>query len=462
MPIRRERPAVAGLVGLAVLLAAGPWSAGAGQEKWTKQPGRVTRRAARTPRFEGLRNPPSELPATDRVIVRFKPGVSPDMARAMIESYGLRDARPTLRLGFYKARVPVGLSARQTAAVLRLNPDVDYAGPDFRTRLAATPNDPFFTPYQYNLYNHGIVLDIAPGLQPRTTAGADIKARPAWDRTKGSSEVVIAILDTGVDMSHPELANKVVSTGRDFVNNDMDATDDNSHGTFVAGVAAAETDNDEGIAGVAWDCRVLPVKVMDADGYGYYGDLVDGILWAADNGARVINLSLGGDEPDLALEEACRYAFEKNVVIVAACGNESGPVIYPAAYDQYVMAVSATDYADAWASFSNSGPQVDVAAPGIDILGPVPQWYAGPDYLPYAFGDGTSAAAPHVAGLAALLFSAKSWLAAGDLMNVIRYTADDVNGATDPGRDDFIGYGRINMERALVPYKLITTRLVLR
>jgi len=461
MWIRKRRsirmPAV-----LAALLVAGLLSAGAVQQKQTKRPGRDVRRAGQALRFEGLRSPSAPFSATDRVLLRFKPGVSADAARAVLESYGLRDVKPTLRLGFFKARVPEGLSAGQTVAMLRLNPDMDYAGPDFRTHISVTPNDPFFSPYQYNLYNHGIVLDIGPDIQPRTKADADIKARAAWDRTKGSPDVVIAILDTGVDMSHPELVNKVISTGRDFVNGDMDATDDNSHGTFVAGVAAAETDNDEGIAGVAWNCMVLPVKVMDAEGNGYYSDLIDGLTWAADNGAKVINLSLGGEEPDLALEEACRYAFEKNVVIVASSGNEGGPVAYPAAYAEYVLAVSATDYEDAWASFSNSGPEVDVAAPGVYILGPVPEWYAGPGYLPYAFGSGTSAAAPHVAGMAALLLSVKPWLIPGDLMNVIRYTADDVNAASDPGRDDLIGYGRINMERALVPYKLVNTRFILR
>jgi subtilisin family serine protease len=195
---------------------------------------------------------------------------------------------------------------------------------------------------------------------------------------------------------------------------------------------------------------------MDAEGYGYYDELIEGIIWAADNGAKVINISGGGDSDDPSLEAACQYAFKKNVVVVAAAGNDGPAVEYPAAYDDYVIAVAATDYNDEHASFSNPGPQVDVAAPGVWILGPVPQWYFGPGELPYVFGSGTSAAVPHVAGLAALLMSRKSWLTPAQVMNIIRYTADDVNKAQLAGKDDQVGYGRINMERALVPYKLVS------
>jgi len=401
------------------------------------------------------RRPVRPAPPTDRVLVKFRQGVTPQYAEAILQAGRYGKIREIPRIGVFRVQTPPNMTLRETLLYLRRNPDVEYAGPDYRTRIFAIPNDRYFLSDQYNLLNRGGILDVSPDIQPTLKSGADIKATPAWEETKGDASVIIAFLDTGVDMSHIELVNKVVSPGRDFVNNDMDATDDNSHGTWVAGIAAAETNNNEGIAGVAWNCRVLPVKVIDAEGNGFYDELIEGLIWAADNGAKVINVSAGGDADDPALKAACKYAYDKNVVVVAAAGNDGVSVSYPAAYDDYVLAVAATDTSDEHASFSNPGPQVDVAAPGVWILGPVPQWYAGPGFLPYIFGSGTSAAAPHVAGLAALLVSVKPWLTPKQIMDVIRYTADDVNKAQLPGKDNQIGYGRINMGRALVPYKLV-------
>lgn len=393
--------------------------------------------------------------ATDRVLVSFRPEVSGDYAEGLLRSYGFPAVHRIAGIGVYSVRTAPGVSVPETLAMLRRNGDVAMARPDYRTRLADVPNDPYFAGYQYNLRNLGGILDIAPGIQPRMTSGSDIKAVKAWDQAKGDEGTVIAVIDTGVDFSHPDLAAKLAGHGHDFVNDDDEASDDHWHGTFVAGVAAADTNNAVGIAGVAWNCRVLPVKVMDAQGNGYYSWIIDGITWAADHGAGVINLSLGGDIDDPFLEEACRYAHDKGVVIVAAAGNDGlAGVLYPAAYDDYVLAVAASDYNDQIADFSNYGPQMDVAAPGVWILGPAPQSYVGQGYEPYLFASGTSAAAPNVAGMAALLKSAKPDLTADQIMQIIRYTADDINKAALPGRDDRAGYGRINMERALVPYIL--------
>jgi subtilisin family serine protease len=254
-------------------------------------------------------------------------------------------------------------------------------------------------------------------------------------------------------MTHPDLAGKFVSTGWDFANDDADASDDHWHGTHVAGIAAAATDNAAGIAGVAWNSRILPVKVVDETGNGWYSWIIDGIVWAADHGADVINLSLGDVFDDAFLEDACRYAHDKGVVVVASAGNDGIEGVYfPAAYDGYVLAVAASDYNDAVAGFSSYGPEIDVAAPGVWILSLAPQDYVGAGALPYLFASGTSMAAPHVAGLAALIRSAKPDLTVDEIMKIIRYTADDINRSTAPGRDDRAGYGRINMARALAPY----------
>jgi subtilisin family serine protease len=234
------------------------------------------------------------------------------------------------------------------------------------------------------------------------------------------------------------------------VNDDFDADDDNGHGTHVAGIAAAETNNTEGSAGVGWDCMILPVKVMDSEGSGYYSWIIEGIRWATDNGAHVINLSLGGEADATSLEAAIAYAVSKGTVCVASAGNDGNSVLYPAAYDN-CLAVAATDNTDNRPDWSNPGPEIDVAAPGDAVLSCVPTWFFGEDSFPYAFGFGTSMAAPHVAGLAALIKDLKPWLSVSEIMDIIRFTADDVNSAANPGKDDLIGYGRINMEKALVP-----------
>ncbi len=452
VPAKRSVKAIPALL---VLLVVGLGTTDAGWVKQTKLGDRLFQRPVRTQRVErpALRRGPRY--AADRVLVRFKPGVAEAYAEGLLRSYGFSSIRLIPRIGVYSVRTSPGSSVAETLAMLRRNGDIEQARPDYRARLADTPNDTFFVRYQYNLRNRGGVLDISPGIQLQTTAGADIKATPAWDAAMGDPEVVIAILDSGVDRTHPDLAAKIISPGRDFANDDDDATDDHWHGTHVAGIAAADTNNAVGIAGVAWNCSILPVKVMGADGNGFYSWIIDGIIWAADQGADVINLSLGGDFDDPFLEDACKYAFDRGVVVVASTGNDyGGPVLYPAAYDSCVLAVAATDYSDQPADFSNSGPQVDVAAPGIYILGPAPQWYVGEAYLPYLFASGTSQAAPHVSGMAALIKSLKPELKPADVMRIICYTADDVNASAYRGRDDHIGYGRINMERALVPYIL--------
>jgi len=390
--------------------------------------------------------------AADRVLVTFRPGFSIRSAGPVLQAYGARSLASVPRAGFHVVSVPKGVSASAFIAALKRNPDVANARPDPVTRICVRPNDRYFND-QYALSNSGQALNDLPG-QPTGTAGADINATGAWDQTKGDSGVIIAVLDTGVDLTHPDIMNKLVSPGRDFVGGTGNAKDDNGHGTHVAGIAGAETNNELGIAGVGWDCTILPGKIINAEGEGDYGALILALYWAVDQGVRVINLSLGGEVGDSDLLAALRYAFEHNVVIAAAAGNENGPVLYPAAYDDYVLAVAATDYRDARASFSNKGPQVDVAAPGVDVLSLFPTWATPPGFAPYAYGTGTSMSTPHVAGLAALLKSLKPWLTAGQIMSIIRYSADDVNAATFPGRDDEIGYGRINAERALAPYKL--------
>lgn len=292
---------------------------------------------------------------------------------------------------------------------------------------ARIPNDPYYSSWQWNMDRVGAPL--------------------AWYYSNGSG-VIIAVADTGVDLSHPDLAGKIVS-GWDFVNGDSVPQDDNGHGTHVAGIAAAVTNNGVGVAGLGWDAQVMPVKVLDWAGSGWISDIANGIRWAADNGADVINLSLGGPGYDSTLDQATTYAHGKGALVVAAagncatvsnsCGNQLNPVFYPAA-NLYVMAVAATDSTDARTNYSEYGYFVDIAAPGDEIWSTL--WANT-----YGYKSGTSMASPHVAGLAALVWAACPALTNDQVASVIESNALDLGA---PGWDEYYGYGRIRADAAVV------------
>jgi len=399
--------------------------------------------------------------APDQVLVKFKASLSIQSIEAITKAYRLNKIKKISSIDVYKFQIPENISVEELLYSLNKNPDVEYAEPNYKVYLAATPNDILFR-YQYNLYNSG--QEVGPPGSPQGKKSADIKATQAWEETKGEKIVLIAVIDTGVDLLHPDINEKLYSSGRDYVNNDFDATDDHGHGTHVAGIVAAETNNQEGIAGVAWNCKILPVKVLDENGVGDVDLVIEGIDWAVTEGANVINMSFGanmnikGLTPSRFFEEAIRDAYEKNVVLVAAAGNDNGPVLYPAAFDAYCLAVAASDYNDLRAEWSNFGPEIDVAAPGVWILSLWPESLTDEGYLPYVWTSGTSMATPHVAGLAALIKSIKPWLNVREIMDIIRFSADDINSSLYPGKDDYVGFGRISMEKALVPIKITSSK----
>lgn len=259
----------------------------------------------------------------------------------------------------------------------------------------------------------------------------------AWDRTRGRG-AEIAILDGGADARHPDLRGKV-SAQRDFVDEDMVAEDSSfGHGTHVAGIAAAETGNGVGIAGGCPRCNILVGKVV-ASGEGYDFDIAEGIVWATDEGAEVINLSLGAPFRSELLEEAITYATDSGVVVVAAAGNFApfgNPEVYPAAYPD-TIAVSATDRRDERDDFSSYGDWVDVAAPGVRVLSTLPGGEYGND-------TGTSMAAPYVSALAGLL--ASEGLGPEEVRAGIETTAVDLG---ESGKDPYFGHGRIDARAAV-------------
>lgn len=285
-----------------------------------------------------------------------------------------------------------------------------------------------------------------------------LRAETAWKTSKGSG-VVIAVVDTGVTASHPDLQGHVLS-GRDFVAPGTAPTDENGHGTHVAGIAAAVADNSRGIAGLARYSRILPVRVLDANGGGYSDVVANGIIWAADHGAKVINLSLGSTETDSAEQAAVAYAVSKNVVVVAAAGNDgcSGgllgllgtPTTYPAAYPS-VLGVGAIQIDGSVAPYSSCGSFVDVVAPGSGIISTM---ISSPDsglgcgaISGYCYLSGTSMATPYTAAAAALeIAKLGSGAKQSTVRSRIKSTADDI-GPT--GRDDLSGYGLINPVRML-------------
>ena len=379
--------------------------------------------------------------ARDHVLIKLR-GKFNLQKMDILREYRLKEIGYLPDLNWIIARVPEGKTVKDVIRNMFFDERVAYVEPDYVLKaFEVTPNDPLFH-LQWYLYNDGTFRD---GSKP----GADIEAPKGWEYETGSEAVIVAVVDTGVDYDHPDLEDKVIK-GYDFVNEDEDPMDDNGHGTMVAGVVAAKTNNNKGIAGVCWGCKVLAVKVLDKDGLGLSAVVAFGIKYAVDHGAKVINLSLGGPYPSKPLMEAVDYAYQANVLVVAASGNENSFVYYPAAYSPKCISVGATDYFDERADFSNYGANLDVVAPGVFIATLYPTWA---DYQ-YVYANGTSLAAPIVSGIAGLLFSKKPGLSVDDARKIILYTAEDINKERFPGKDVYLGYGRVNLYQLLKPIKL--------
>lgn len=249
-------------------------------------------------------------------------------------------------------------------------------------------------------------------------------------------------------MDHPDLKGRLVP-GINIVDPSNPPDDDVGHGTHVAGIIAAEVNNNEGIAGMTWYTKIMPVKVLDSTGAGSTYSVAEGIIWATDHGAKIINMSLGNYAEAEFLHDALKYAHERGVVIVAASGNDNTDRPgYPAAYPE-VIAVSATDPDESRAEYSNYGDYIDVAAPGTSI----PSTYPGSRY---AALSGTSMACPHVSALASLIRATNSHLTNTEVTDILRRTAKDLGRS---GKDNDFGYGQIDVKAALLASNGTSTSL---
>ncbi|MBU1061642.1 MAG: S8 family serine peptidase, partial [Candidatus Omnitrophica bacterium] len=348
-------------------------------------------------------------------------------------------------------KIPSHRTVPEMVDVYKNVPIIEYAEPNYIAYACLQPEDAFYK-YQWHMDN---------------SENGGINMEEAWDIETGNPNVIVAVLDTGVAYEDylgtyyqaPDLADTSFVPGYDFVNDDEHPNDDEGHGTHVTGTIAQSTDNGIGVAGVAFDCSIMPVKVLDSFGAGTYTNIAEGIYFATDNGADIINLSLGGDYPATVLENALAYAYNAGVTIICASGNDGSEdtVSYPARYDDYCIAVGATGYDEMPTFYSNRGHSLDLVAPGGDISvdqdgdgyvdGVLQQTFGTTfDDWGYWFYEGTSMAAPHVSGVAALLIANGIATTPYEVRTVLQSTAEDKG---EIGWDSNYGYGIVDAYEAL-------------
>lgn len=358
----------------------------------------------------------------------------------------------------YVAYYDAARSPSEVVASIRRLPEVAYAEPNGVVRAAFTPNDTYYLD-QWAHNNTGQAIDF--GGNPVGTEDCDTDTDLAWDLGTGNSTFTLAILDSGCDLAHVEYSSRIVA-GYDFINDDAIPEDDNGHGTACAGIALAAGNNGIGVAGVAWNVQLMPVKVLDQDAIGAWFIVANGITFAADNGARILSLSLGGSIPSETLGLAVDYAFGLGCALFCASGNDNLPNLhYPA---RYVNAIAvgamspccerktpASCDGEFWWG-SNYGANLDFVAPGTrihttDRSGA--DGYEPGDYVPDF--NGTSSATPQAAGIGALVWSRFPELTNVELRALLQATCDDIG---LPGYDPETGFGRVNAYEAMLGFNV--------
>lgn len=364
---------------------------------------------------------PSGTALENEILVKFRPDVSLPRIAQVHQTQQAVSKKKIKGINVELVRLTSRISLKEAITKYKALAEVEFAEPNFLAQAFLSPNDPLY-PEQWNLQK--------------------ILSNESFDVSLGGFSQ-IAVVDTGVDPNHPDLAG-LIKQGFNTIDGTQDSSDDHGHGTHVAGIAAAYTNNGEGIASVSFKSTILPVKVLNKDGIGTYADVAEGIIWATDNSSRIINLSLGGSSDSETLKRAVNYALNKGSLLIAAAGNNGNDApVYPASYPG-VLAISASDQNDSLAGFSSFGKNIFVASPGVSITSTV---LAGS----YATYHGTSTAAPHLSGLLALTLAKQEDLSNNQLIETIKQTADKTGPYPydENGWNQYFGYGRINAGKTL-------------
>jgi thermitase len=351
---------------------------------------------------------------TDELLVAHRAGVSSSRAESIYRSHGARIVDEISQIRVHVLRVPPS-ALRSVKRSLSRHSDVEFVERNYILPPVRSPNDPYY-PVQWHL--------------PR------ISAPSAWDVSVGDPGVIVAILDSGVDPSHPDLAANLVP-GYNFYDDNTDTADVYGHGTQVAGSAVAIGDNATGVASVAWRSSLMPVRVTDTQGLAYTSTIARGLTWAVDNGARIMNISFSNVAGSSTIRTAAQYVMEKGGLVVAAAGNCG--CADPTANNPYIISVSAITPKDGLAAFSSTGSYVDVTAPGVTI---VTTERGGA----YTTVSGTSFSSPITAGVLALMMSANPALGPAELESLLEATADDLGPA---GYDTSFGFGLVDAAAAV-------------
>lgn len=363
----------------------------------------------------------------DELIVKLKPQYLEATMEQLNNFLGLKTKERLLLSRTFVLKIPQG-KVKNFQKLLSQYPLFEYVEPNYEAMVQETTNDPYLSD-QWGLFK---------------IQAASLSGESGWNITHGDPTVKIAILDTGIDTNHEDLASKV-TVWKNFTSS-RTSDDLYGHGTHVAGIAAAITNNEKGVAGTGYDSSLMSIKVLNDNGSGYYSWVANGIKWAADDGAKVINMSLGGYSSSQTLLEAVNDAWGKGVIIVVAAGNDNTTsMLYPCAYEK-VICVAATDENDNKATFSNYGSLwVDVAAPGVSIFSTLPNHTNKIKTKNYGYLNGTSMATPFVSGFAGLLWAIPNY---GTDNNSVRQRIEETCDSIS-GTGSYWSKGRINVYKGV-------------